>query len=37
MKCKKCGTTMVKRSDGKHIYYFACPKCGNEVGRKGNK
>lgn len=34
MKCKKCGATMQKRSDGKHIYYFACPKCGNEVGKK---
>lgn len=34
MKCKKCGTNMVKRPDGEHIYYFACPKCGKEVGRK---
>jgi DNA-directed RNA polymerase subunit M/transcription elongation factor TFIIS len=34
MKCKKCGATMTKRSDVKHIYYFVCPKCGNEVSKK---
>ena len=37
MKCKKCGANMVKRSDGKSVYYFVCPKCGNEVGRKTDK
>ena len=34
MKCKKCGATMTKRSDEKHIYYWICPRCGNEVGKK---
>ncbi len=34
MKCKKCGATMHKRSDGPHVYYFSCPRCGNEVGKK---
>lgn len=34
MKCKKCGATMKKRSDVKNIYYWVCPKCGNEVGKK---
>lgn len=36
MKCKKCGATMEKRAEEKeeNVYYFVCPKCGNEVGRK---
>ena len=34
MKCKKCGSNMTKHTDEKHIYYWACPKCGHEVGKK---
>jgi predicted RNA-binding Zn-ribbon protein involved in translation (DUF1610 family) len=28
---------MVKRTDEKNIYYFVCPSCGNEVGKKEKK
>lgn len=33
MKCRRCGTTMKKKSTDKSNYYFECPKCHATIGK----
>lgn len=37
MKCPKCHKPMVRKTDGKNVYYFQCPSCGTTKGKPKDK